>query len=91
MFSHHPLSGNPYDCSRFTSKAAHISFTLFTSLVGNYEINVAIYSPQFAQQLSALFECDTTEVFELTMQQWQSRPWFLKVSERLLAPWRFMM
>jgi cardiolipin synthase len=61
------------------------------SLVGNYEINVAIYSPQFSQQMSALFERDTAEMFELTMEQWQSRPWYIKVSERLLAPWRFMM
>ncbi len=56
------------------------------SLVGNYEINVAIYSPQFAGQMSALFAEDTSEVFELTMQQWQSRPWYNKVSERILAP-----
>jgi cardiolipin synthase len=36
------------------------------SLVGNYEINIAIYSPEFAGQMSALFAEDTSEVFELT-------------------------
>jgi cardiolipin synthase A/B len=61
------------------------------SLVGNYEINVAIYSPQFSQQMAALFERDTAEMFELTIEQWQSRPWYIKGSERLLAPWRVMM
>lgn len=61
------------------------------SLVGNYEINVAIYSTAFAQQMSALFAEDTAERFELTMQQWRNRPWYSKVSERILAPLRFMM
>jgi len=61
------------------------------SLVGNYEINVAIYNTEFAQQMSALFAEDTAERFELTMEQWKSRPWYNKVSERILAPLRFMM
>jgi cardiolipin synthase len=61
------------------------------SLVGNYEINVAVYSAAFAQQLSALFAEDTAERFELTMEQWKRRPWYHKVSERILAPLRFMM
>ena len=61
------------------------------SLVGNYEINVAIYSTELAQQMSALFAEDTTEKFELNMEQWKGRPWYVKVSERLLTPLRFMM
>ena len=61
------------------------------SLVGNYEINVAVYSAAFASQMSALFEKDTAEKFELTMEQWERRPWYIKVSERILAPLRFMM
>jgi cardiolipin synthase len=61
------------------------------SLVGNYEINVAIYSAAFANQMSALFAEDTAERFELTMEQWKSRPWYYKVSERILAPLRFLM
>ena len=61
------------------------------SLVGNYEINVAVYNAAFASQMSALFAEDTAEKFELTMQQWQSRPWYYKVSERILAPLRLLM
>ena len=61
------------------------------SLVGNYEINVGIYSAEFAQHMSALFAEDTSEVFELTMEQWSGRPWYNKVGERILAPLRFMM
>jgi cardiolipin synthase len=61
------------------------------SLVGNYEINVAVYSAELARQMSALFAEDTAERFELTTEQWKSRPWYNKVSERILAPLRFMM
>jgi len=61
------------------------------SLVGNYEINVAIYSAEFAQHMSALFTEDTSDMFELTIEQWRSRPWYNKVGERILAPLRFMM
>jgi len=61
------------------------------SLLGNYEINVAVYSAEFAGQMSALFAEDTAEKFELTMEQWEGRPWYIKVSERILAPLRFMM
>jgi cardiolipin synthase len=61
------------------------------SLVGNYEINVAISSAEFARQMSVLFAEDATEMFELTMEQWKSRPWYIKVSERILTPLRFMM
>ena len=61
------------------------------SLVGNYEINVAVYSPALAQQMDALFAEDTTERFELTLEQWQRRPWYNKVGERILAPLRFLM
>jgi cardiolipin synthase A/B len=61
------------------------------SLVGNYEINLAVYSAALAQQMSALFAEDTAERFELTMEQWKSRPWYNKVSERILAPLRFLM
>ena len=61
------------------------------SLVGNCEINVGIYSAEFARQMSALFAEDTAERFELTMEQWKSRPWYNKVSERILAPLHFLM
>jgi cardiolipin synthase A/B len=41
--------------------------------------------------MSALFAEDTAEKFELTMERWEGRPWYIKVSERILAPLRFMM
>ena len=61
------------------------------SLIGNYEINLAVYSTALAQHMSALFAEDTAERFELTLEQWEHRPWYQKISERILAPWRFLM
>ena len=61
------------------------------SSIGNYEINLEIYSEDLALQMRELFECDTSDTFELTLEGWQGRPWYTKASERILAPWRFMM
>lgn len=61
------------------------------SSIGNYEINVEIYSDEVARQMQELFECDTADAFEVTLGYWSSRPWYVKASERLLAPLRFMV
>ena len=61
------------------------------SSIGNYEINIEIYSADFAQQMERLFACDATEVEELTLAAWGNRSWLIKFSEKLLAPFRFVM
>jgi cardiolipin synthase len=61
------------------------------SSIGNYEVNLEIYSSDFARQMELLFACDATEVSELTLAAWSNRSWLIKFSEKLLAPFRFMM
>lgn len=61
------------------------------SSVGNYEINVEIYSSELAAQMRALFENDTADAFEVTLDYWKKRPWYVKASESVLAPLRFIM
>jgi cardiolipin synthase len=61
------------------------------SSIGNYEINVEIYSSEFAQNMQKLFACDLTNAIELTLNGWVGRPWYTKLSERILAPLRFML
>jgi len=61
------------------------------SAVGNYEINAEVYSEALAQQMEELFTCDTSNAFELTREQWMSRPWYRKLSERILSPLRILM
>jgi cardiolipin synthase A/B len=61
------------------------------SAVGNYEINAEVYSEALALHMEELFTSDTTNAFELSREQWMSRPWYSKLSERILSPLRMMM
>jgi cardiolipin synthase A/B len=61
------------------------------SSVGNYEINVEVYSETVAQQMEELFKRDLTSAFELQLDQWSNRSWYMKLSERILYPLRLFM
>lgn len=61
------------------------------SSVGNYEINTVLFSPEIAEQMERIFESDKTNAFELTLEQWSARPWYVKASERVIKPLRFML
>lgn len=61
------------------------------SAVGNYELNVEIYSKNFARQMRELFEHDRLNASELTAERWARRPWYVKLSEWTLAPLRLML
>ena len=55
------------------------------SLLGNYEINLEVYSRRFAAQMERMFELDKTSSSELTLEEWEKRPLPAKVVERVLA------
>jgi len=61
------------------------------SAVGNYEINVEIYSKTLARQLEQQFELDLSLAGELRLDEWLSRPWYAKAGEVVLAPLRALM
>lgn len=61
------------------------------SSVGNYEVNVEIYSEELAHQMETIFECDKTNAFELALDTWTKRAWYMKASETILAPLRIML
>lgn len=61
------------------------------SSVGNYEVNAVIFSPELAEQMEHVFEIDKSNAFELTLEQWRSRPWYVKASERVIKPLRFVL
>ncbi len=61
------------------------------SSVGNYEINTVIINPAVAEQMDRVFEADKTNAFELTMEQWNARPWYVKASERVIKPLRIVL
>jgi cardiolipin synthase A/B len=55
------------------------------SLLGNYEINLEVYSRRFAAQMERMFELDKTNARELTLEEWERRPLPAKIVERVLA------
>lgn len=55
------------------------------SLLGNYEINLEVYSRRLASQMEKLFALDKTNAEELTLEEWENRPLPAKVVERALA------
>lgn len=56
------------------------------SSLGNYEISAEVYSKEVAQQMEAIFKSDTAGAFELTLENWSSRPWYARLGEDILAP-----
>jgi cardiolipin synthase A/B len=71
-----------------TIGSAHLD--LLSSVV-NYELNIEIYDVAFAAQMQDLFASDIADAHELSLQKWLSRPWYSKLSERLLTPLRFLL
>lgn len=61
------------------------------SSVGNYEINSEIYSATLASQMEEMFKSDTTNAFELKLDDWLNRPWYSQLGERILAPLRMLL
>ncbi len=71
-----------------TIGSAHLD--LFSSVV-NYELNIEVYDMAFATQMQKLFAHDITEAHELSLTTWLNRPWYWKLSETMLAPFRFLL
>lgn len=61
------------------------------SAVGNYELNAQIYSEELAAEMEEIYAQDKTNAFEITRERWQHRSWYLKLSERILAPLRVIV
>jgi cardiolipin synthase A/B len=55
------------------------------SMLGNYELNIEVYSGSLAAQMERMFEMDKTNAEELTLEEWERRPLPAKVVERTLA------
>jgi cardiolipin synthase len=58
------------------------------SLAGNYEINVEVMDADFAAEIERIFETDLSNTFELTLDRWNRRPWYVRLSELILSPLR---
>lgn len=56
------------------------------SLMGNFEVNLQIYSSAFAERMQEIFANDLTTARQLTLEEWEGRPPLVKVGELLLQP-----
>jgi cardiolipin synthase A/B len=54
-------------------------------MLGNYELNIEVYSRRLAAQMEEMFEMDKTNAKEVTLQEWERRPLPAKLVERTLA------
>ena len=55
------------------------------SMLGNYELNIEVYSKRLAAQMERMFEVDKTNAEELTFGEWENRPLPAKIVEQALA------
>jgi len=55
------------------------------SMLGNYELNIEVYSRTLASQMERMFALDKTNAKELNLEEWERRPLPAKLVERTLA------
>jgi cardiolipin synthase A/B len=55
------------------------------SMLGNYELNIEVYSRTLAAQMERMFDVDKTNAEELILHEWERRPLPAKLVERTLA------
>lgn len=58
------------------------------SLLGNYEVNLEIYSDHQADHMEQVFAEDLRRCRRLTLEEWSRRPRSVRITERLLAPFQ---
>ncbi|ABL82340.1 MULTISPECIES: phospholipase D-like domain-containing protein [unclassified Nocardioides] len=58
------------------------------SLTGNYEINVEIIEPAFAEVMEEIYRTDESNSLELTRSEWEARDLHRKFTEMILGPLR---
>jgi cardiolipin synthase len=55
------------------------------SMLGNYELNLEVYSRGLAAQMERMFETDKANAKELALEEWERRPLPAKLAERVLS------
>ena len=53
------------------------------SFLHNDEMNAVILNRKFATQMEAMFAADLAESDEITLEQWERRPWPMRIKERI--------
>ena len=58
------------------------------SLTGNYEINLEFLDAGLAAEMKTIFVNDSSIARELTLEEWDSRPWVARACELIVRPLR---
>jgi cardiolipin synthase len=58
------------------------------SLIGNYELNLAVVAESLAGQMESIFEMDMSNCRQLTLEEWEDRGVLPRLSERLMSTLR---
>jgi len=58
------------------------------SLTGNYEINMEFLDAALAAEMETIFEADSSIARELSLEEWESRPWVARACELIVRPLR---
>ena len=61
------------------------------SLVGNYEINLELVDEKQAAHMEEIFRRDLERCREMTVDEWEGRPWHYRAAERILQPLEWML
>ena len=61
------------------------------SMTGNYEINLQITDREQAAYLEKVFLEDLTNAREMSLLEWESRGAFVRMTERLVRPLRYIL
>ena len=56
--------------------------------MGNFELNVEFLNEAVAEEMERIFEFDSENCVELTLEEWNSRSLAAKLSEAILSPLR---
>ena len=56
------------------------------SLAGNYEVNVEIRDRAVAKEMERIYMLDLSNAKELTLAEWERRPWYSRAGELILSP-----
>ncbi|MDO5698521.1 MAG: phospholipase D-like domain-containing protein [Dermatophilus congolensis] len=56
------------------------------SMMGNFEVNLEIFSDDLAERMEQIFSIDLSNCHQLTLDDWQGRPGYVRVVEKLLSP-----
>lgn len=61
------------------------------SMQGNFEVNMQFHSTELATRMEEIFANDLTTARQLTIDEWEKRPFIARIVERLLSPFEFVV